>query len=62
MFAPDTKFSATKAYEAVLDWPIRYDAVAAYDALYANTPAGNEFEPVSIPSAVVCITKLLPLI
>ena len=36
-----------------------YEAVNAYDAV---TSGGNKLDPVSVPFASVCNTKLLPLI
>jgi hypothetical protein len=69
---PPKTYDAVRAYEALteydaesidpeIDPPKTYDAVRAYEALTALMLAGNTFEPVIIPSALVCINKLLPL-
>ena len=60
------EYDALTAYDAEsidpeIDPPKTYDAVRAYEALTALMLAGNTLEPVIIPSALVCINKLLPL-
>ena len=45
---------ALSAYDAV-------NAKFAYDELKTETPEGKVADPVIVPSAVVCIIRLLPL-